>query len=225
MKKILITGAAGFLGSHLCDRFIREGFAVIGMDNLIRGYATSNTCCPWRSSVHHQDVTEYLYVEGPWTGCCTSRAGEPDRLPGAADPDAEGRLAGHAQGAGAGEGEGRALPARLHLGGVRRSAGAPAAGGLLGQRQPGRPARGLRRGQALRRGDDDGLPPLPRGGDAHRAHLQHLRPADAPRTTAAWCRTSSARRCAASRSRSSATAARRAPSATWTTWWRASSGC
>ena len=37
MKKVLITGAAGFLGSHLCDRFIAEGFHVIGMDNLITG--------------------------------------------------------------------------------------------------------------------------------------------------------------------------------------------
>jgi dTDP-glucose 4,6-dehydratase len=37
MKKILITGAAGFLGSHLCDRFIKEGFYVVGMDNLITG--------------------------------------------------------------------------------------------------------------------------------------------------------------------------------------------
>ena len=36
-KKVLITGAAGFLGSHLCDKFIREGFHVIGMDNLITG--------------------------------------------------------------------------------------------------------------------------------------------------------------------------------------------
>jgi dTDP-glucose 4,6-dehydratase len=37
MKSVLITGAAGFLGSHLCDRFIAEGFRVIGMDNLITG--------------------------------------------------------------------------------------------------------------------------------------------------------------------------------------------
>ncbi len=37
MKKVLITGAAGFLGSHLCDRFIKEGFKVIGMDNFITG--------------------------------------------------------------------------------------------------------------------------------------------------------------------------------------------
>ena len=36
-KRVLITGAAGFLGSHLCDRFIKEGFHVVGMDNLITG--------------------------------------------------------------------------------------------------------------------------------------------------------------------------------------------
>ena len=36
-QRILITGAAGFLGSHLCDRFIKEGMHVIGMDNLITG--------------------------------------------------------------------------------------------------------------------------------------------------------------------------------------------
>ena len=37
MKKILITGAAGFLGSHLCDRFIKEGYYIIAMDNFITG--------------------------------------------------------------------------------------------------------------------------------------------------------------------------------------------
>ncbi len=37
MQRVLITGAAGFLGSHLCDRFIKEGFHVIGMDNLLTG--------------------------------------------------------------------------------------------------------------------------------------------------------------------------------------------
>jgi dTDP-glucose 4,6-dehydratase len=36
-KRVLITGAAGFLGSHLCDRFIKEGCDVIGMDNLVTG--------------------------------------------------------------------------------------------------------------------------------------------------------------------------------------------
>ena len=36
-KRVLITGAAGFLGSHLCDRFIKEGFHVVGIDNLSTG--------------------------------------------------------------------------------------------------------------------------------------------------------------------------------------------
>jgi dTDP-glucose 4,6-dehydratase len=36
-KRVLITGAAGFLGSHLCDRFVKEGFRVLGMDNLVTG--------------------------------------------------------------------------------------------------------------------------------------------------------------------------------------------
>ena len=36
-QRVLITGAAGFLGSHLCDRFVRDGFQVIAMDNLITG--------------------------------------------------------------------------------------------------------------------------------------------------------------------------------------------
>ena len=36
-KRVLITGAAGFLGSHLCDRFIKEGMRVVAMDNLITG--------------------------------------------------------------------------------------------------------------------------------------------------------------------------------------------
>ncbi|MEY3780054.1 MAG: hypothetical protein RLZZ510_37, partial [Bacteroidota bacterium] len=36
-ERVLITGAAGFLGSHLCERFIKEGYHVIAMDNLITG--------------------------------------------------------------------------------------------------------------------------------------------------------------------------------------------
>ena len=36
-ERVLITGAAGFLGSHLCDRFVKDGFQVIAMDNLITG--------------------------------------------------------------------------------------------------------------------------------------------------------------------------------------------
>lgn len=44
-KRILITGAAGFLGSHLCDRFIKEGYYVIAMDNLITAFSKSIAYC------------------------------------------------------------------------------------------------------------------------------------------------------------------------------------
>ncbi len=66
MARVLITGGAGFLGSHLCDRFIAEGDEVICMDNLITGnpdniahlYGNKNF-----RFIHH-DVTNYVYVEG-----------------------------------------------------------------------------------------------------------------------------------------------------------------
>ena len=66
MKKVLITGAAGFLGSHLCDRFISEGFSVIGMDNFITG-DPKNIQHLFDSSnfkfIEH-DVTEFVKIEG-----------------------------------------------------------------------------------------------------------------------------------------------------------------
>lgn len=66
MKRILITGAAGFLGSHLCDRFIAEGFRVIGMDNLITGdlkniehlFELENF------EFYHHDVSKFIHVPG-----------------------------------------------------------------------------------------------------------------------------------------------------------------
>ncbi|MFH6767370.1 UDP-glucuronic acid decarboxylase family protein [Gaetbulibacter aquiaggeris] len=67
MKKTLITGAAGFLGSHLCDRFIREGYKVIGMDNFITGDKRNIQHLinhPNFEFIEH-DVTEHIIVEGP----------------------------------------------------------------------------------------------------------------------------------------------------------------
>lgn len=66
MKRILITGAAGFLGSHLCDRFISEGFYVIGMDNLITG-TLSNIEHLFKNpnfEFYHHDVTKFVHVPG-----------------------------------------------------------------------------------------------------------------------------------------------------------------
>ncbi|RXK87126.1 UDP-glucuronic acid decarboxylase family protein [Filimonas effusa] len=65
-KRILITGAAGFLGSHLCDRFIKEGYHVIGMDNLITGDIRNiEHLFPLSSfEFYHHDVSKFIHVPG-----------------------------------------------------------------------------------------------------------------------------------------------------------------
>ncbi len=65
-KRILITGAAGFLGSHLCDRFIQEGFHVIGMDNLITGDLKNIEHLFKLESFefYHHDVSKFIHVPG-----------------------------------------------------------------------------------------------------------------------------------------------------------------
>ncbi len=65
-KRILITGAAGFLGSHLCDRFIKEGFHVIGMDNLITGDIRNiEHLFPLADfEFYNHDVSKYIHVNG-----------------------------------------------------------------------------------------------------------------------------------------------------------------
>jgi dTDP-glucose 4,6-dehydratase len=66
MKRILITGAAGFLGSHLCDRFIKEGFHVIAMDNLITGDLKNieHLFKLEQFDYYHHDVTKFVHVPG-----------------------------------------------------------------------------------------------------------------------------------------------------------------
>jgi dTDP-glucose 4,6-dehydratase len=65
-KRILITGAAGFLGSHLCDRFIKEGFHVIGMDNLITGDLRNieHLFSLENFEFYNHDVSKFVYVAG-----------------------------------------------------------------------------------------------------------------------------------------------------------------
>ena len=65
-KRILITGAAGFLGSHLCDRFIAEGYDVIGMDNLLTGNIKNiEHLFPLKNfEFYHHDVTKFVHVPG-----------------------------------------------------------------------------------------------------------------------------------------------------------------
>jgi dTDP-glucose 4,6-dehydratase len=66
MKSVLITGAAGFLGSHLCDRFVREGYRVIGMDNLITGDLKNieHLFKLKEFEFYHHDVSKFVYVPG-----------------------------------------------------------------------------------------------------------------------------------------------------------------
>jgi dTDP-glucose 4,6-dehydratase len=65
-RRILITGAAGFLGSHLCDRFIKEGFHVIGMDNLITGDLRNieHLFSLENFEFYNHDVSKFVYVAG-----------------------------------------------------------------------------------------------------------------------------------------------------------------
>jgi len=65
-QRVLITGAAGFLGSHLCDRFIKEGFHVIGMDNLITGNIKNLEHLFENKDFEffHHDVSKFVHVPG-----------------------------------------------------------------------------------------------------------------------------------------------------------------
>jgi dTDP-glucose 4,6-dehydratase len=65
-KRILITGAAGFLGSHLCDKFIKEGYYVIAMDNLITGDMKNiEHLMPLpQFEFYHHDVSKYIHIPG-----------------------------------------------------------------------------------------------------------------------------------------------------------------
>jgi dTDP-glucose 4,6-dehydratase len=65
-KRVLVTGAAGFLGSHLCDRFIAEGYDVVGMDNLITGDLKNieHLFKLKEFEFYHHDVSKFIHVSG-----------------------------------------------------------------------------------------------------------------------------------------------------------------
>lgn len=66
MKRILITGAAGFLGSHLCDRFIKDGYHVLAMDNLITGRLKNieHLFHLEQFEFHNNDVSKFIHIPG-----------------------------------------------------------------------------------------------------------------------------------------------------------------
>jgi dTDP-glucose 4,6-dehydratase len=65
-ERVLITGAAGFLGSHLCDRFLKEGYHVIGMDNLLTGNLRNieHLFKLKDFEFYHHDVSKFVFVPG-----------------------------------------------------------------------------------------------------------------------------------------------------------------
>ncbi len=67
MSRVMITGGAGFIGSHLCERFLAGGHEVICVDNFITGNPDNIAALlpEKRFSFVHQDVTQYIYVKGP----------------------------------------------------------------------------------------------------------------------------------------------------------------
>jgi len=67
MKRVLITGGAGFIGSHLCERFLAEGFEVLGYDNLLTGDERNivHLFKNERFTFYKQDVTNFIHVNGP----------------------------------------------------------------------------------------------------------------------------------------------------------------
>ncbi|NBS60211.1 MAG: NAD-dependent epimerase/dehydratase family protein, partial [Betaproteobacteria bacterium] len=68
--RVLITGAAGFLGSHLADRFLAEGHSVVGLDNFITGHADNiaHLFGHERFEFMRHDISNYTYVAGDLDG-------------------------------------------------------------------------------------------------------------------------------------------------------------
>ena len=157
---------------------------MLAFDNLLTGRMdnVADLLGQPRFAFEHYDVTNHLYVAGPLDAILhfASPASPADfeRLP--IQILKVGSLGTHKA-----LGLAKAKGARFLLASTSECYGDPQVSPqpetLLGPREPGRRARRVRRGQALRRGHDDGLPPRPRARRAHRAHLQHVRPEHADR--------------------------------------------
>ena len=123
MSTCVVTGGAGFLGSHLCDHLLGAGHRVICLDNLDTGSLQNieHIRDPTSSRSSNHDLTEPLDIDERGRLRLPPRlAGEPDRLRAPAAAHAQGRLLRDPPHARPGEVQAGALPARLDLGGLRR---------------------------------------------------------------------------------------------------------
>ena len=181
-RRSLVTGGAGFLGSHLCERLLDDGHAVVCLDNFSTGHARNieHLRSNPRFKVASHDVTEPFEAEVDEIYNLACPASPPEYQ---ADPIHTMKtsvlgalnLLDLAQAA-----KHQDLPS-VDLRGLRRSAGPSAARILLGECKSDRPALLLRRGQALRRNAVLRLPRSARRRNQGGAHIQHLRPAHAAR--------------------------------------------
>ena len=179
--RILVTGGAGFVGSHLCERLLLEGHDVLCVDNLYTGSKQNIdhlSAHPRFEFIRH-DVTMPLYVEVDqiYNLACPASPVHYQR-------DPVQTLKTSVLGALNMLGLAKRLqcpdPAGIDQRGLRRSQGASPAGRILGPRQSRRPPGLLRRGQTLRGGSLQRLPPPAPRRNKDRPYLQHLRSADAP---------------------------------------------
>ena len=127
--RVLITGAAGFLGSHLCDRFLADGHEVVGLDNFITGHPDNiaHLTGDERFEFVEHDISTYTYVDGPLDGVLhfASPASPIDYLELPIQTLKVGSLGTH-NALGLAKAKGRALLPGVDVRGVRRSARASA---------------------------------------------------------------------------------------------------
>jgi len=173
--RTVVTGGAGFLGSHLCERLLDDGHEVVALDNFLTGTPNNVAHLMERDGFRliKVDVTEYVHVPGPVDQVLhfASPASPIDYLLLPIETLKVGSIGTlHALGLAKEKG------ARFLLASTSETYGDPQVHPqpetYWGHVNPARSARGLRRGQALRRGPHHGLPPLPRGRRRHRTDLQ-----------------------------------------------------
>ena len=222
LKRILVTGGAGFLGSHLCERLVEQGHDVICLDNFFTSQKANVSHLLDRPNfelIRHDITTPiWLEVDEIYNLACPAAPGHYQFNP---IKTMKTSVLGAIHVLGMARAMPREGPPGLDQRSLRRSVGPSPAGVLPRLGQSDRPPGVLRRRQAGGGNPLHGLSPRERRERPHRADLQHLRPADAPvrRARGVEFHPPGARR--ARTSLSSATARKPARSAIATTWSRA----